>query len=296
MRQELQQRQLRKWLQRRRSRELRQERRLRQLRMHQLPCVEQQRRLQQWRQQQRLRTCLGQQQRRQQTAVSACEKGGKGLLALELWAGMAHGHVQRSIVTSIVTYRAAGCVCVEGCQLCRALGLLAEMLHGCVHRYTLIYDAAVSACGKGGHGSPTLVLLVGMLYCWMQCPPPSFGAAGSACVLGGKWLLAAWPRPRQRRMLLQRRLLRRRMLFQHGLARGWMWLQLQLRRLSGLRWRARLCSVQRMAVVAVGGACWWQGTGRPAAWPIWRGQSRGCPVRSTRHCGADCRSAHVRAQ
>ncbi|CAE8621630.1 unnamed protein product [Polarella glacialis] len=129
--------------------------------------------------------------------MSACEKGGRWQLALNLLSLMP----EATVVPNEISFNAAVSACEKGDQWQQALNLLSLMPDLRVVPSEITYNAAISACEKGGQWQLALDLLSLMPKARVVPDKITYSAAISACEKVGQWqralfLLGSMPEAR----------------------------------------------------------------------------------------------------
>merc|ERR1711938_278624 len=91
------------------------------------------------------------------------------------------------VTPNTITYNAAISACEKGGQWERALALLDAMQAAGVAPDTITYSAAISACEKGGQWERALALLDEMQAAGVAPNTITYNATISACEKGGQW-------------------------------------------------------------------------------------------------------------
>ena len=117
-------------------------------------------------------------------ALSSCAKSKlwKQALAL-LFESMPKAQIQ----PNVISYNAAISACEKGGRWQEALTLFEAMTKAQIQPTVISYNAAVSACEKGGRWQEALTLFDAMPKAKVQPDVISYSAAISACEKGGQW-------------------------------------------------------------------------------------------------------------
>ncbi|CAE8590336.1 unnamed protein product [Polarella glacialis] len=119
-------------------------------------------------------------------AISACEKGGQWLAALDLLCDTA----TRRVELNTISYSAAISACASSGHWLAALQLLRDMEAAGVEANTITYGATITASQQGGHWMTALSLLGEMKAAKVEASTTTYNAAVTACEKGDHWVAA----------------------------------------------------------------------------------------------------------